>query len=226
VSRKPGYFIYNAYMLIFFVSTLGFVPFSFSVSNNQFRIQVTSLLILTSVNFRWIVTQRLPTVSYLTTLDYYAIGALIFLVGLCAWHACIGSDLFDGIDTEREKIDSIVLICIGIVYVLYHIIYFTLFFMKYQRYDTIGKKAEYEVFERNSITISNSQSINSLNSQAQQSPASDGRSNSIFNRRKSKSNNLTSSQVEDKNKPMRHFDFNTTMKTIGETTIKFDNPIE
>jgi hypothetical protein len=98
--------------------------------------------------------------------------------------------------------------------------------MKYQRYDTIGKKAEYEVFERNSITISNSQSINSLNSHAQQSPASDGRSNSIFNRRKSKSNNLTSSQVEDKNKPMRHFDFNTTMKTIGETTVKFDNPIE
>lgn len=149
-------------MLIFFVSTLGFVPFSFTVINNQFRIQVTSLLILTSVNFRWIVTQRLPTVSYLTMLDIYAIGALIFLVSLCGWHAIIGSDLLSG---DKDKIDLIVLIVIGVVYVIYHVIYFTLFISKYRRYNKIGKKAEYEEFQGNSIDISTSQSINSVNSQ-------------------------------------------------------------
>jgi hypothetical protein len=74
ISRHPGYFIYNAYMLIFFISILGFVPFSFTYTAPHFRIQTTCLLILSSVNFRWIVTQKLPSVSYLTTLDKYAIG--------------------------------------------------------------------------------------------------------------------------------------------------------
>jgi len=80
VKRKPGYFIYNAYLMIFFVSSLGFVPFSFDLANHHLRIQVTSLLILTAVNFRWVVTQRLPPVSYLTQLDKYAIVTLMFLV--------------------------------------------------------------------------------------------------------------------------------------------------
>ncbi|CAF1003742.1 unnamed protein product, partial [Brachionus calyciflorus] len=75
ISRRPGYFIYNAYMLIFLISALGFVPFSFQYSAPHFRIQTTCLLILSSINFRWIVTQKLPTVSYLTTLDKYAIVA-------------------------------------------------------------------------------------------------------------------------------------------------------
>jgi hypothetical protein len=68
IARRPGYYIYNAYMLIFLVSVLGFVPFSFPYNAPHFRIQTTCLLILSSVNFRWIVTQKLPTVSYLTTL--------------------------------------------------------------------------------------------------------------------------------------------------------------
>lgn len=67
-------------MLIFLITVLGFVPFAFDPNGPQFRCQVTGLLILTSVNFRWIVTQRLPSVPYLTSLDKYAIGSLLFLV--------------------------------------------------------------------------------------------------------------------------------------------------
>ena len=29
ISRRPGYYLNNAYMLIFFITILGFVPFSF-----------------------------------------------------------------------------------------------------------------------------------------------------------------------------------------------------
>ncbi len=56
----------SAYMLVFLITVLGFVPFSFAPDGPQFRCQVTGLLLLTSVNFRWIVTQRLPSVPYLT----------------------------------------------------------------------------------------------------------------------------------------------------------------
>ena len=139
VSRKPGYFIYNAYMLIFFISTLGFTPFSFQCTSPHFRIQTTCLMILSSVNFRWIVTQKLPTVSYLTTLDKYAVCALIFLVCLCAWHAVIGSSLFNSMSgDERINVDIYVLIGIASFYVLFHLLYIILFLVKYRRYKDIG----------------------------------------------------------------------------------------
>ena len=93
IARRPGYFIYNAYMLILMISGLSFVTFTFEARFPHFRIQTICLLILSSVNFRWIVTQRLPTISYLTTLDLYAIGALVFLVSSCCWHAMIGTYL-------------------------------------------------------------------------------------------------------------------------------------
>jgi hypothetical protein len=223
VSRKPGYFIYNAYMLIFFVSTLGFVPFSFTVANNHFRIQVTSLLILTSVNFRWIVTQRLPTVSYLTTLDKYAIGALIFLVALCGWHATIGSSVIYDNDTDnKERVDTIVLVVIGVFYIIYHIIYFTFFYYKYRKYDTIGKQAKYEEFQSNNMSAANSHSVNSVNASSvynnNNSSSADG--SSIMKRKNTKPG-LT--PVEEA-RIMKNFNYNSNMKTIAESVSTIDVP--
>lgn len=140
ISRRPGYFLYNAYMLIFLISVLGFVPFSFSYTFPHFRIQTTCLLILSSINFRWIVTQKLPTVSYLTTLDKYAIGALVFLVSLCAWHAIIGSNIIpNNLAVKPSQIDNIALCSIASLYVMFHIIYSLFFLFKYLRYGNIGK---------------------------------------------------------------------------------------
>lgn len=145
ISRRPGYFIYNAYMLIFLISALGFVPFSFNHSLPHFRIQTTCLLILSSINFRWIVTQKLPTVSYLTTLDKYAIVALIFLVSLCAWHAVIGSALFSSIDREYVKrVDKYALFFIGGLYFMFHLTYITYFLIQYKRYSNVGKEESNE----------------------------------------------------------------------------------
>lgn len=139
ISRRPGYFIYNAYMLIFLISVLGFVPFSFSYAAPHFRIQTTCLLILSSINFRWIVTQKLPTVSYLTTLDKYAIGALIFLVSLCAWHAIIGSEIFSSTENSlASNIDKYALFGISGLYVMFHLIYIVYFLVRYSRYSKIG----------------------------------------------------------------------------------------
>lgn len=144
IARRPGYFINNAYMLIFMISGLGFVPFSFAAYSPHFRIQTTCLLILSSINFRWIVTQRLPTVSYLTTLDLYAIGALVFLVLLCCWHACIGTFLLnDVVEVEyRIKIDNKAFYIISFVYIFFHVIYVLYFLYKYLRYNNISKEEE------------------------------------------------------------------------------------
>ena len=37
IARRPGYYLNNAYMLIFFITILGFVPFSFGAHTPHFR---------------------------------------------------------------------------------------------------------------------------------------------------------------------------------------------
>jgi hypothetical protein len=150
-------------MLIFLVSVLGFVPFSFAYDAPHFRIQTTCLLILSSVNFRWIVTQKLPTVSYLTTLDKYAIGALVFLALLCCWHGIIGtsSDLFHAIEIVywnnnqtltpncstsfkstcipfRTNVDKYAFYGIAGLYTGFHLIYILFFLLKFCRYSKLN----------------------------------------------------------------------------------------
>lgn len=116
-------------MLIFLITLLGFTIFSINPSTPQFRCQVTGLLLLTSINFRWLITQKLPSVSYLTLLDKYTIGCLIFLVLLCIWHSVVGSDiLIPDIDQKKEK-DCYVFIISAIVFVLYHL-FFVIWLLK------------------------------------------------------------------------------------------------
>ena len=115
-------------MLIFLITVLGFVPFAFEPNGPQFRCQVTGLLLLTSVNFRWIVTQRLPSVPYLTSLDKYAIGSLLYLVLFCVWHSIIGSSVISSELLAKRKVDGIVLYCAASFYILYNFGYIIWFF--------------------------------------------------------------------------------------------------
>lgn len=142
IARKPGYYIYNCYMLLFTITGLGFVPFSFNSYSPHFRIQTICLLILSSVNFKLIVTKSLPTVSYLTTLDIYALVALIFLIFLCCWHSIIGSwILVEYIGKKVESnMDNVALYFFSIFYVIFHIVYISFFVYKYFRYGKLFER--------------------------------------------------------------------------------------
>lgn len=78
-------------MLILLVTCIGFTAFTFSADSPQFRCHLTSLLLLTLVNFRWILSSSIPSISYLTLLDKYSIGSIIFLFALFIWHSFAGS---------------------------------------------------------------------------------------------------------------------------------------
>ncbi|CAF1689677.1 unnamed protein product, partial [Adineta ricciae] len=69
VGRKCGYYIWNAYFLIFLITSAGLCTFAIPPSNGHGRLQITCTLLLTSVTFRWVVNKSLPTISYLTALD-------------------------------------------------------------------------------------------------------------------------------------------------------------
>ena len=180
-------------MLIFLITVLGFVPFAFDVSGPQFRCQVTGLLLLTSVNFRWIVTQRLPSVPYLTSLDKYAIGSLFSLVLFCVWHSVIGSNVITKNPDQKQLIDNYVFMGAGIFYLLYNIGYITWFLkmarsikkfhlnsLKQLQEAISKKKIEVEneallenthhnnINSNNNSNLSNNETINELNSLEQQ----------------------------------------------------------
>ncbi|CAF0809229.1 unnamed protein product [Adineta steineri] len=93
-ARRPGYYYWNAFFLILLITMLAFCIFSISPDLPQNRLQITCTLLLTSVTFRWVVNRSLPPVSYLTTLDIYAIISIVILVVLCVWHSIIASVIF------------------------------------------------------------------------------------------------------------------------------------
>lgn len=78
-------------MLILLVTCIGFTAFTFSSETPQFRCQLTSLLLLTLVNFRWILSSSIPSISYQTLLDKYSMGSIIFLFALFIWHTFAGT---------------------------------------------------------------------------------------------------------------------------------------
>ncbi|CAF0756733.1 unnamed protein product [Rotaria sp. Silwood1] len=89
VGRKCGYYIWNAYFLIFLITSAALCTFAIPPSNTQGRLQITCTLLLTSVTFRWVVNKSLPTISYLTALDVYAISSIVALCIINIFHGII-----------------------------------------------------------------------------------------------------------------------------------------
>lgn len=120
---------------------LAFMPFSFSVTGSNTRIGVILTLMLSSINFKISVTTRIPTVSYFTVLDKYAIPALIYLIILCIYHAIIGSSLFSSLSvTKLNFIDKIVFYSVAGVYFTLSVIYLIYFISKIFKQKRIEKE--------------------------------------------------------------------------------------
>lgn len=93
VARKPTFYYWNAFFLVFLITMASLSIFSIRCHLNQNRIQTTCTLLLTSVTFKWITNRSLPTVSYMTSLDKYSIACMLLLCAQCMWHAISSSML-------------------------------------------------------------------------------------------------------------------------------------
>jgi hypothetical protein len=88
-KRKSGYYVFNAFFLIFLITLSAMTVFSIDCKMPQSRLQTSYTLLLTSVSFKWVVNRYLPTVSYLTSLDKYAIISIFFQSLLSIWHSLV-----------------------------------------------------------------------------------------------------------------------------------------
>ncbi|KAL5006072.1 hypothetical protein ScPMuIL_017230 [Solemya velum] len=65
-ARRPGYFVWNIFMVTFLICSLAFATFSVDKKLPQNRLQLSFTLVLTAVAFKSVVNSSLPRISYLT----------------------------------------------------------------------------------------------------------------------------------------------------------------
>ncbi|CAH8602058.1 unnamed protein product [Heterobilharzia americana] len=84
-ARRSGYFMVNMVLISCVLCLLSFS--AFSVPANENRLQLSLLLLLTTVTFKFAASQNLPKISYLTYLDKVVLVNFFMLVILTVWHA-------------------------------------------------------------------------------------------------------------------------------------------
>ncbi|CAF1388982.1 unnamed protein product [Adineta ricciae] len=136
-ARRPGYFYWNVYFLIFFITVMAFATFSVTYNLPQNRLQLSFTLLLTSVTFKWVVVRCLPTISYLTTLDKYVLLSMVMLCTVCVWHAIIAV-----LPTDIAPYwDKIAFISFAVIYTLFHVVFFLwMYFVTYRRRREMKRK--------------------------------------------------------------------------------------
>ncbi|KAI8478523.1 hypothetical protein Bbelb_437530 [Branchiostoma belcheri] len=68
VTRRWTYYFWNIFVIMFLILLLTFSSFALAPDSLDSRLDVTLTLLLTSVAFKLVLAQRLPTISYLTLL--------------------------------------------------------------------------------------------------------------------------------------------------------------
>ena len=79
VKRKPGYFFWNIFLMMFLITTLMFTAFAIPATNPHNRLAVTLTLLLTAIAFKFIINKSIPQIPYLTYLDIYVITCMVLL---------------------------------------------------------------------------------------------------------------------------------------------------
>ncbi|XP_041361598.1 uncharacterized protein LOC121377594 isoform X2 [Gigantopelta aegis] len=87
--RRSGFFLWNNFLFMALITAMSFTIFAVDRNDPGRRLQLTFILILTGMTFKYVVTKSLPKISYLTHLDKYIICSMVFLFVVCIWHGIV-----------------------------------------------------------------------------------------------------------------------------------------
>jgi len=121
VVRRWEFFLWNNMLVMSLISALSFTTFAVDVDLTQNRIQLSFILVLAGVTFKFAASQAVPKISYLTHLDRYVLASMIFLFCVCVWHSVVST-----IDSEstQDDADLAMFIVFVIIYVVLHSFFF------------------------------------------------------------------------------------------------------
>jgi hypothetical protein len=122
VSRHPGFYLLNAFLLMFLNTLMSFSAFCISAATPHFRLAVTLTILLTAINFKWVVNRSLPPTSTVNRLDTYHIFSVSFICFLAAWHSLIATRLFALLEPRHcAQLDMAMLLAFAIVFILFQV---------------------------------------------------------------------------------------------------------
>jgi hypothetical protein len=121
-SRRPGFFIWNIFLVMLFICSLAFATFTVELALPQNRLQLSFILLLTTITFKFVVSQTLPRISYLTYLDKYILTSMGILCAVCVWHAIVPCLMYNM--KLAETVDRCAFVILGSVYFMFHVIFF------------------------------------------------------------------------------------------------------
>ncbi|XP_045177557.2 cys-loop ligand-gated ion channel-like isoform X6 [Mercenaria mercenaria] len=118
-ARRPGYFVWNIFMITFLICSLAFATFSVEKDLPQNRLQLSFTLVLTAVAFKSVVNSSLPRISYLTYMDKYLLVSMVMLSAVCTWHAIVTRLNYNR--KYADHVENIVLTILSVLYIVYNI---------------------------------------------------------------------------------------------------------
>lgn len=89
VARKCGYYAWNVVFPLFFITLCGFGSMLVDSSHESHiseALSMTFTMLLTSVAFKFIISEKLPAVNYLSWVDIYTLGCFVVLVATAAFN--------------------------------------------------------------------------------------------------------------------------------------------
>ncbi|XP_041375343.1 cys-loop ligand-gated ion channel-like [Gigantopelta aegis] len=142
-ARRPGFFIWNIFLIMMLITLLAFATFAVSIEHTQNRLQLSFTLVLTGVAFKFVVNQSLPRISYLTYMDKYILSSMIYIVLVCVWHSVAGK-LYELANKEfAQQLDWKALIFFVIIYISSHLLFsFWIYKVVWKRRRLMVKKDE------------------------------------------------------------------------------------
>jgi len=95
--RRAGYYVTNVFAPIFVITSLTWLPYTISAERSVrgMRIQVTLLLFLTSIAFKFYVAEYLPKIAYSTLCDGYILSALVCQASIAVEIGFVGAVIGD-----------------------------------------------------------------------------------------------------------------------------------
>ncbi|XP_066265838.1 gamma-aminobutyric acid receptor subunit beta-like [Branchiostoma lanceolatum] len=127
VQRKTAFYMWNTVLILFVIGALSFTVFSIKPEEHKDRLGIIFTLLLTTVAFKLVVSQYLPTVSYLTLLDKYVLGCIIFQCSVAVENT-LASVFKDGY--SAWVFDSVCAAIFAAVVLLAHLVFGRIIWMK------------------------------------------------------------------------------------------------
>lgn len=144
-ARKPGFYLMNAFFLVFLITTITFACWGINYFSPHFRLQSTFTILLASVTFKWVVNRSLPAVAYLTSMDAYQITCITFICLLAVWHGIVGAPYTLAPNTALWA-DRWILLSFGIIYIIIHLLFAYWLFRAYNKV-RVAQKEEKKYFD-------------------------------------------------------------------------------